>query len=271
MNKTIQYYKLKYGRLVLNYYDNENCLNNINETIEYPISNDEDENELLVLKEDNLAKNYPFSFDYFSSTIFYSNSTGDDEDDDDDFDDDDDDDKKKKKTYKRSLTCNGLCYKRLDNSDIILPPDTQLIGDYNFLSNIYKYYSCIYNNIIKTATIDITFYEDKECKNLIMESKNNGSNICWKINDNFSFRPLYYEDNSKKLYYHSYNTDNCISKYIDYFVINEQYLECNSKCNLNKTDSKSYYKCIFKANKQNIIKQKTFLLFLYLILLFKIK
>ena len=49
MNKTIQYYKLKYGRLVLNYYDNENCLNNINETIEYPISNDEDENELLVL------------------------------------------------------------------------------------------------------------------------------------------------------------------------------------------------------------------------------
>ena len=37
----------------------------------------------------------------------------------------------------------------------------------------------------------------------------------------------------------------------------------------NKTDGKSYYKCIFKA-KTEYIKQKTFLLFLYLILLFRI-
>jgi hypothetical protein len=43
-NKTLQYYKLKYGRLILNYYNNEICANRINETIEYPISDDEEEN-----------------------------------------------------------------------------------------------------------------------------------------------------------------------------------------------------------------------------------
>ena len=43
-NKTLQYYKLKYGRLILNYYNNEMCVNRINETIEYPISDDEEEN-----------------------------------------------------------------------------------------------------------------------------------------------------------------------------------------------------------------------------------
>ena len=64
INKTIQYYKLQYGRLVLNYYDNENCLNNINETIEYPINDDEFENELMVLKEDNSIEAYTFSFYY---------------------------------------------------------------------------------------------------------------------------------------------------------------------------------------------------------------
>ena len=62
INKTIQYYKLQYGRLVLNYYDNENCLNNINETIEYPINDDEFENELMVLKEDNSIEAYTFLF-----------------------------------------------------------------------------------------------------------------------------------------------------------------------------------------------------------------
>ena len=64
INKTIQYYKLQYGRLVLNYYDNENCLNNINETIEYPINDDEFENKLMVLKEDNSIEAYTFSFYY---------------------------------------------------------------------------------------------------------------------------------------------------------------------------------------------------------------
>ena len=256
-NKTLQYYKLKYGRLIINYYNNEMCVNSINETIEYPISDDEEENELLVLNEDNLMVRYPFSFDFFASEISYSNST------------DDEDDKGD--VYKRSLLCNGICNKR-QSSDIILDPETKLVGDYKILSNVYKYYSCIYNNIIKTATVDITFYEDKKCKKKIINTTRfNGSDSCWNINvSNYSFKPLYYEDDSKKVYYHSYYTDDCSSKYIDYFIINDNYLKCDSKCNINKTNKTTSYKCTFKANKGYNIKQKIFLLFLYFILLFKL-
>ena len=179
----------------------------------------------MVLKEDNSIEAYTFSFYYFSSSISYSNSKGNDDEDD-------------EYTYKRSITCNGICYQRSEHSDIILQPDTDTKSDdnnniYNTLNSVYKSYNCIYNNIIKTATIDINFYEDGKCGNKILESKNNGSDICWIIMDDFSYRPLYYEESSKKLYYHSYHTDNYTSKYIDYFVINEQYMHCNSKCNLN--------------------------------------
>ena len=236
-NKTLQYYKLKYGRLILNYYNNEMCVNRINETIEYPISDDEEENELLVLNEDNLLVRYPFSFDFFASEISYSNSTGEDD--------------EEENVYKRSLLCNGICNKRQASSDIILDPEIKLVGDYKILSNVYKYYSCIYNNIIKSAIIDITFYEDKNCeKKIINTTRFNGSDSCWNINvSNYSFKPLYYEDDSKKVYYHSYYTDDCSSKYIDYFIINDNHLEHDSKCNINKTNKTTSYKCTFKANK----------------------
>ena len=121
-NKTLQYYKLKYGRLILNYYNNEMCVNRINETIEYPISDDEEENELLVLNEDNLLVRYPFSFDFFASEISYSNSTGEDD--------------EEENVYKRSLLCNGIYNKRQASSDIILDPEIKLVGDYKILSNV---------------------------------------------------------------------------------------------------------------------------------------
>jgi hypothetical protein len=97
-------------------------VNRINETIEYPISDDEEENELLVLNEDNLLVRYPFSFDFFASEISYSNSTGEDD--------------EEENVYKRSLLCNGIYNKRQASSDIILDPEIKLVGDYKILSNV---------------------------------------------------------------------------------------------------------------------------------------
>ena len=88
------------------------------------------------------------------------------------------------------LTCNAGCYKNH-------------FGDYSNSENftggvVYNYYSCLYISIIKSATIKVTNYKDKNCWTA------NGSieNYTWSQfsypNNGCSLRLLYYEDKSDK-------------------------------------------------------------------------
>ncbi len=253
IKKSIEYYNLKYGNIILDYYDESDCLGNYSSRVRYPI---EDNEELKVLNSEGFVNSYSYDFDFFSSSIIYTDGNGEEDEEED--------------VYKRSFICNGLCYKRQNNSDILVDPDTILAPDYNEESQDKLYYSCIYNNIIKTATINITMYNnDKKCK--IEEKRLNftGNESCWNVNESFSYRPLYFEDENKKLYYHSYNTEDCTSKYIEYFVINKDYFKCNNECNL-LNDNITYYKCNFQPNSKNIIKLNIYLLFLFIIFIFLI-
>ena len=252
ISKTNEFYDLKYGNIILNYYKKQDCLNQPEKEIVIPVQIG-DNNNLTVLNNESFPITYSYDFNFFSSEIIYSNELEEEEEED---------------VYKRSFICNGLCYKRLENTDILIDQNNELTSNYEDLDNIYKYYSCIYNNIIKTATINITMYDsDKKCK--IEEKRLNftGNESCWNVNESFSYRPLYFEDENKKLYYHSYNTKDCTSEYIEYFVINKDYFKCDNKCNL-LNDNITYYKCNFQPNSKNIINLNIYLLFLFIIFIF---
>ena len=254
IKKSIEYYNLKYGNIILDYYDESDCLGNFSSRVRYPI---EDNEEIKVLNSEGFVNSYSYDFDFFSSSIIYTDGTGEEDEEED--------------VYKRSFICNGLCYKRQNNSDILVDPDTILAPDYNEESQDKLYYSCIYNNIIKSATIDIYRYSDTKCKAKYEEGHFNGNTYCWNFNE-YSFKPLYFEDGDKKIYYHPYDNIDCKATEEDFFMINENYLECDSDCHHDKTNKSKSYKCTFKANKEEYINKKSFLLiFLNLLLLFNAK
>ena len=249
--KTIEFYNLKYGHIILDYYNTEDC---VNKSIDKIVYSTIDEDNLTILNSENEIKQYEYSFDFFSSQIYYTNETG------------EESDEEKEYIYKRAFVCNGLCNKRQDNSDILLSSGN-FMGDYQELNDMYKYYSCVYNNIIESATINITRFSELKCKTPISDYRFNGNQFCWKIDDKYSFRPLYFEDGNKKIYYHSYFSEDCTSEQLDFFQINENYIKCDNKCHKDSTDSSKSYKCSFKSGEY--INFKKILLFLYLFLLFE--
>ena len=255
INKTKEYYNVKYGNILLDYYAEEYCINSPVKRIKYPINETE---YITVLNSEGYPIKYEFSFDYFSSSIYYTNETGEEDEED--------------PIYKRSLNCNGLCYKRQENSDILMDPEDQLVGYYPNLTEKYKYYSCIYNNIITSATISIDIYNDAKCKNKVNNNDTyryefKGNETCWEFNETYSLRPLYFEDGDKKIYYHPYNSNNCTSTKLDYFIINDKSIECNKKCHKGSINTGKYYKCNFNPNSENFISQTKIILFLYLFML----
>lgn len=253
--KTLEYYNLKYGNILLDYYEEEYCTNSPSKRIKLPI----DETEYItVLNSEGFPMNYEFSFDFFSSSILYTNKSEDEEEDD--------------NTYKRTLNCNGLCYKRQANSDILMNPDEELVGYYKNLDQKYNFYSCIYNNIIQTASISIKIYNDSKCKIQLNNSEFHslefsGNDTCWKFNDTYSLRPLYFEDGGKKIFYHPYKSSDCTTTKFEYVIINDKFIECNKKCHEGIINKGMHYKCIFDPNSENFISQTKILLLLYLFLL----
>ena len=100
-----------------------------------------------------------------------------------------------------------------------------------------------------------------------------GKDFCWTINGGYSFRPLYYEDyedDEDKIYYHAYKSIDCKSEYFDYFVLNENYLICNSKCQQDRRDSEKSYRCTFKSNNTQYLNQNNILFLLIIISIFNI-
>ena len=252
ISKTNEFYDLKYGNIILHYYKQKGCLNQPEKEIVYPVEIGGDHN-LTVLNNESFPITYSYDFDFFSSEIIYSNESEEEDEEED--------------VYKRSFICNGLCYKRFENTDILIDQDNELTPDYEELDEKYKYYSCIYNNIIKTATINITMYNnDKKCKDESETLNYNGTEYCWNVNESYSYRPLYFEDENKKLFYHSYNTKDCTNENIEYLVINQNYFKCNDECN--PLNNFTYYKCNFEPNSKNIINLKIYLLFLFIIFIF---
>ena len=259
IQKTIEYYNLRYGHIIINYYNTTDCINNSVDQIIYPTIDDDGniQNTLNILNKDgNISKNYEYSFDFFSSQIYYTRISEEETDDEDNID-------------KRAYVCNGLCIKRYNGSDIIVEPDLTN-ASYEELNETYQYYSCIYNNIIKTADIKIDRFNDNKCKNQIDNSNTfKGNEFCWKIDENQYLRPLYFEDSDKKIYYHSYPFIDCTTDEIDYISINENYLICNNKCQINRTNHELSYKCDFNPNFVKFINLKKTLLLLYLLLFLK--
>ena len=245
------FYNLKYGHLYMYYFSNSNCQNDYETLVTYSIPDNED--YIRVLNTESNIVNYSYSFDYFSSQIYYGDSDNEDD---------------EEEAYKSAFVCNGNCYKRKRNSDILVDPDT-ISADYEELNDVYLTYSCSYNNIIQTATIKIERFSEKKCKNKLGEELNyDGEQDCWPINSSYSYRPLYYEDTNGHIFYRAYNSTNCTSENFEYFTINENYIKCNSRCHKDRTDNESYYRCTFKANNDKYIKEKRLLIFLFLVLLF---
>ena len=247
------FYMLRFGHLLMNYYEDESCTNNFTQIV-YSIP----DNENLTILNANGTEDFGYSFNYFASQIYYNK--------------DEEDDEEEDLQDVGAFVCNGVCYKRAPNSDILVEPNTKNNEyEYDTLKDKYKAYSCIYNNIIKSATIDIVRYSDKKCKNQLgNEYHFTGTNFCWEIDKSYSFRPLYYEDDEDKIYYHGYNSFNCTSKFFEYFVLNENYLICNSKCQPDRTDNEKFYKCTFNANKAQFLSQRNLLFLLLITLLFNI-
>jgi len=246
------FYMLRYGHLLMNYYENILCIGNFTQ-INYSVPDNE---ELKILNANGNESSFGYSFNYFASQIYYNKE---------------DEEEEEESQDGGSFVCNGACYKRAPNSDILVEPDSNYDEKYyESLSDKYKAYSCIYNNIIKSATIDIVRYSDKKCKNQLDDEYHfTGKDFCWKINEG-SFRPLYYEDDEDKIYYHSYKSTDCKSEYFDYFVLNENYLICNSKCQKERTDSEKSYRCTFKSNNTQYLNQNNILFLLLIISIFNI-
>jgi len=143
------FYMLRYGHLLMNYYENMSCIGNFIQ-INYSVP----DNEELKILNVNGTDIFGYSFNYFASQIYYNKR---------------DENEEEESQDGGSFVCNGACYKRAPNSDILVEPDSNHDeNDYEFLSDKYRAYSCIYNNIIKSATIDIVRYSDKKCKNQLM-------------------------------------------------------------------------------------------------------
>ena len=257
--------------MILNYYDNPNCFNNYKKQIIYPINKEDKEfsQKLIILNSEGVDE-YDFSFDFFSSQIYYTKEI--EEENDEENDEANDEESEEENIYKKGFVCNGLCIKRRNYSDILLDPDfkeeTEI--DYDNENSRYKYYSCIYNNIIETAKIEVEIYSDKKCKNKEDNYTFYGEDTCWNINEeDLSFRPLYFEDSDKKIYYHPYYSNDCTTNTFSFIQPNKNYLKCNNKCQENIIDILgNYYKCIFISGDKYINLKK--ILYLYLFLLFEI-
>ena len=245
INFSWQYYDMKYGYFIMQYYNTRDCIGSALQEIKYSI---EDQELLYFLNSASNIVSYSFSFDFFSTAIYYSKTE-------DELEEDDD--------TRRALLCNGLCYARQKDSDILVPYEVEFAPDYETESEKFKYYSCVYNNIIKNATIKLKKYSDKKCKTQIVDDSSVffGNQSCWPF-ANYSYRPLYFEDDGKRLYYHLYNSHNdCTTDHYEYFDFNGYYFECDDKCYSDKNYQGVYYTCEFNtANNLNIIK----MLYLYL-------
>ena len=121
--------------------------------------------------------------------------------------------------------------------------------------------------IINSNSIDRKTYTSNNCKGGMSYYHFNGTQYCWPLNDSYSFRPLYFEDDNKRIYYHPYNSDHCTTEKMDFFQINENFFKCDGKCHKNIKDDTTSYKCVFKSGEY--INLKKLFLFLYLFLLFE--
>lgn len=250
---SFQYYDMKFGHIFMNYYNETDCIGVPIKSITYSI---EDQKRLYFLNSESIIDDYPYSFDFFSTTIYYSVTEGEEEHEDDD--------------TRRGILCNGLCYARQDGSDILIPSETELAPDYESENQKARYYSCVFNNIIKNATIKLQKFSDKHCKNKLgFDSRNfYGNQSCWKF-DNYSYKPLYFEDDGKRLYYHLYNNDsNCISDHYEYYDFNGYYFECDGGCYRDKNDEKKYYKCDFNSAENKYIQNIAYFYLIIFIIIF---
>ena len=250
INYSFQYYDMKFGHIFMNYYpENSPDCTGLYRQVAYSI---EDDKKLYFLNNESNIVGYPYSFDFFSTTVYYSRT----EDEEEDGEEDD---------TRRGILCNGLCYKRIEGTNILQPPKIELAPDFETEDKKSKYYSCVYNNIIKNATIKLQMFSDGKCKNKLTADSGTfrGNESCWSVNS-YSYRPLYFEDDGKRLYYHLYRShNNCTSDYYEYFDYNGFYFECDDGCYQDKNDPSKYYICEF--NSSEIIKISN-QIFLYLIL-----
>ena len=231
---SLQYYDMKFGHIYMNYYNTTDCVGPPIQNVTYSIEN---EKVLYVLNSASNIVAYPFSFDFFSTTIYYSFTEGEDDDDEDD--------------SRRAFLCNGLCYARRENADILVGSYVELAPSYEEEGKKLRYYSCVFNNIIQNATIKLDKYSDKHCKTKLENDSSvfDGNQSCWTF-DNYSYRPLYFEDDGKRIYYHLYtNTSDCVSTHYEYFDYNGFYFECDKGCYQDKNDPNKYYKCEFNSGK----------------------
>ena len=230
---SLQYYDMKFGHIYMNYYNTTDCVGPPIQNVTYSVEN---ETVLYVLNNASNIVAYPFSFDFFSTTIYYSFTEGKDDDDEDD--------------SRRAFLCNGLCYARRENTDILVGSYVELAPSYEEEGKKLRYYSCVFNNIIQNATIKLDKYSDKHCKTKLENDSSvfDGNQSCWTF-DNYSYRPLYFEDDGKRLYYHLYNSKDCISSHYEYFDYNGFYFECDKGCYQDKNDPNKYYKCEFNSGK----------------------
>ena len=251
LNFSFEYYDMKFGHIFMNYYpENASDCTGPYRQVVYSI---EDEKKLYFLNKESNIVGYNYSFDFFSTTVYYSRTEDEEEEDD------------KKDDTRRGILCNGLCYKRIDGTNILEPSEIKFAPDFETEDKISKYYSCVYNNIIKNATIKLLKYSDKNCKNKLEADSGTfrGNQSCWGFNS-YSYRPLYFEDDGKRVYYHLYKSHNdCTSNYYEYFDFNGFYFECDDGCYQDKNDPSKYYICEF--NNSEIIKISN-QIFLYLIL-----
>ena len=246
-NFSFQYYDMKFGHLFMNYYNNKDCIGSPNKTVSYSI---EDNKVLYLLNSQSIVVSRNYSFDFFSTTIYYS-STEDEEDSEDD-------------DTRRGLLCNGLCYKRQEGTDILVDSSTELSPDYEEESEKSQYFSCVYNNIIKNATIKLEKFSDKNCKTKLESGEFHGTQMCWNINS-YSYRPLYFEDDGKRIYYHLYNSKDCTSDHYEYFDFNGYYFECDDSCYQDKNNQNHYYKCQFNNSRNKYILNRIHLIIFIII------
>ena len=250
INFSLEYYDMKFGHIFMNYYpENSPYCNGTFQQITYSI---EDNKTLYVLNKDSNIVGFPYSFDFFSTTVYYSRTE-------DELEDDDD--------TRRGILCNGLCYKRVEGSDILQPTEVEFAPDYEAEDKKKKYYSCVYNNIIKNATIKIQKFTDKKCKKKVEADSASfrGNQSCWPF-ANYSYRPLYFEDDGKRVYYHLYRTHNdCTTDYYEYFDYNGFYFKCDNSCNQDKNDPNKYYTCEFNISENRKISNEIFLYLLFFI------
>ena len=257
-NLSLQYYDMKFGFIYMNYYNNSDCAGRPTHNISYDVE-DEDTDKLYFLKKDSVIVSYPFSFDFFSTTIYYSNNENEEE---------DDEDEEEEENSRKGILCNGLCFALKKDDEILIEKEVVFAPSYIERLQASKYYSCVYNNIIKNATIKIERYSDKSCKTRIQgeHSTFRGNQSCWDVTSNYSYRPLYYEDDKDRIYYHAYNQSNCESEMFAPFIFNKHYFQCNSKCHQQLDNNNYYYTCQFTEGKYlNALNVIYLYLFIYII------